>query len=185
MLARTAACSHPPRGWRLPLVLAALLLVALGAAAPRTAAAQESNTPAIVGSWSVGFPNEELNSRHLASFLPGGVVLMTNAPVFAEPTVAGDQIYSTAGHGAWERRADGSYAFTVLFLYFDAEEENWGTLTVDGVVTLDATGEAFAGTFRAVVTDAAGGPLFTGEEEPLTGARIRPGAGDGGAPPMQ
>ena len=184
MLARTAACSRPPRGWRLPLVLAALLLVLLSTAVPRTVVAQDASA-AIVGSWSVGFPNEELNSRHLASFLPGGVVLMTNAPVFPEPTVAGDQIYSTAGHGAWERRADGGYAFTVLFLYFDAQEENWGTLSVDGVVTLDASGDAFTGTFRAAATDAAGGPLFTGEEEPLTGARIRPQATAGGPPPVQ
>lgn len=171
------------RGMLIPTLLLAVALFAVaGAAAPRRAAAQEGETATIVGSWSLGFPNDDPGSRHLASFLPGGIVLMTNAPVFTEESVTGDQIYSTAGHGAWERREDGSYAFTVVFLYFDAAEENWGTLTVDGVVTLDASGDSFTGSFAATATDEEGGPLLTTEEEPLSGARIRARSGDDTAP---
>jgi hypothetical protein len=48
-------------------------------------------------------------------------------------------------------------------------------------VTLDPSGEGFSGMFRAGVTSTAGMPLFDGPEEPLTGARIRPGTGGGAA----
>lgn len=170
------ARSHRPATNPLVLVLLTAVVVTVTLAAPATgsALAQPAEPPAITGSWTLGFPNDDPTSRHLASFLPGGVVLMTNAPVFAEAAVAGDQIYSTAGHGAWIRLDDGRYAFTVVFLYFDAAEENWGTLTVHGLVMLDSSGDSFTGTFTATATDAAGGPLFAGEDEPLTGARIRP-----------
>jgi hypothetical protein len=183
MLLRSA-----PSHRRVPLIsfalLTATLLTFAAAAVPHSVAAQEGEAPTIVGSWSLGFPNDDPSSRHLASFLPDGVVLMTNAPVFTEESVARDQIYSTAGHGAWIRQDDGSYAFTVLFLYFDAAEENWGTLTVDGVVTLDPSGDSFTGTFLAAATDEDGGPLLTTEEEPLSGARIIPRSRDA-APPLQ
>ncbi len=172
--------SFPLAPLRAPLVvLAAVLAIALGAAHVSSVTAQPAATaqrPAvsIEGSWSLAFPNEEPTSRQLAAFLPGGVVVATNAPSFSEATAARGRVHSTDGLGSWERLGDGRYAFTVVFLYFDAEENNWGALSIDGVVALDASGEQFRGTFGVTVTDTADLPLFTSQNEPLTGTRIRP-----------
>ncbi len=168
---------------RAPLAAIALVLaIVVGAVHTPSAAAQPApqaqrpaaGTASIEGSWSLSFPNEEATTRQLAAFLPGGVVIATNAPSFSEETAAGGRVHSAEGLGAWERLADGRYAFTVVFLYFDAEENNWGALTIDGVVTLDADGDQFSGTFSVGVTDALGTELFTDEEDHLTGSRIRP-----------
>ena len=163
-------------------LLAVMLTVALCTAHTRPAAAQPT-PPAqlaaagIEGSWSLRFPAEEPTSRQLAAFLPGGVVVATNAPGFSEETAGGGRVHSADGLGAWTSLGDGRYAFTVVFLYFDAEENNWGALTVDGVVTLDPSGNQFSGTFSVTVTDTADMPLFSSQNEPITGSRIRPRTG--------
>lgn len=177
MIARAQRPS--PRPFVPLAILAAVIAVAAGLALPNVAAAQPSTGAPIEGSWSLAFPNEDVTSRQLVSFLPGGIVLATNAPAFADETVAGDLIYSSAGHGAWTALGGGRYSFTLIFLYFDGNEDNWASLTLDGEVTLDASGDAFTGNFTAAVTSAAGMPLFTGESEPLAGARIRPRSSSG------
>ena len=158
------------------VVLAAVLLAILGMVLPGWVAAQPTASATIEGSWSLDFPNETATSRQLVAFLPGGVVIATNAPSFSEATAAGGRVHSTEGLGAWVSLGEGRYAFIVVFLYFDPDEEPWGTLTVEGVLTLDPAGDHLHGTFRVALTSAAGMPVFAAEEEPLVGARIRPRA---------
>jgi hypothetical protein len=112
------------------------------------------------------------------AFLPGGVVIGTNAPSFSEETAAGGRVHSTDGLGSWVRLSDGRYVFTLVYLYFDAEENNWGDLTVDGHVTLDPGGDGFSGTYAVTVTDALSVMVFTAEGSPFSGARLRPRGGD-------
>ena len=165
-----------------PTLLVAVLTLAVGVGHTQPIAAQpappaQQPTAGLAGSWSLSFPSEEPTSRQLAAFLPGGVVVATNAPFFSEESAAGGRVHSADGLGAWTSLDGGRYAFTVVFLYFDAEENNWGALTIDGVVTLDASGNQFSGTFSVAVTDTVDMPLFTSQDEPITGTRIRPGTG--------
>ena len=159
------------------LTLAFILAVALSATYTTVGAQPmpraQGVAPTIEGSWSIGFPNEEPTSRQLASFLPGGVVLSTNAPTFEEEELGG-RVYSTEGHGAWAPLGSGRYAFTIVFLYFNGDEENVVSVTIEGVVTLDASGDSFRGTYSFAATSADGTPVFSVEAEPLTGTRIRP-----------
>ncbi len=159
------------------LTLALILAIALGATYStvdaQSAPQAQRITPTIEGSWSIGFPNEDPTSRQLASFLPGGVALSTNAPTFEEEELGG-RVYATAGHGAWAALGGGRYAFTIVFLYFSGDEENVVSVTIEGVVTLDASGDSFRGTYTFAVASADGTPIFSAEAEPLTGTRIRP-----------
>jgi hypothetical protein len=155
-----------------PLLIVLAVLAAMLPGAP--ARAQEADP--IVGSWTLAFPAGEPGSRQLVAFQAGGVVAATNAPTFGEPSAPGGRVHSTDGLGAWESLGGGRYAFTVIFLYFDAEEVDWGSLTVDGLVALDPAGDHFAGSFRVTVTDAAGMLVHAADEEPVVGARIRPPA---------
>ena len=158
-----------------PLALVAVVLaVALGAIAPRITAAAAGQPASIEGSWTLDFPSDEAAGQQLAAFFPGGIVVATNAPTFADESAAGGRVHSTDGLGAWRSLGNGRYAFRVVFLYFDAEEQPWGTVTVDGVVTLDATGDHFSGTFRVHATSVHGMILDTEEDEPIVGARILP-----------
>ena len=169
---------HPQPRLRRPLArLSALLvaLVAVGTALPAVSARAQA-PEAIVGTWALTFPVEEQVSRQLIAFLPGGVVMATNAPTFSEESAPGGRVHSTEGLGAWEALGEGRYAFRVVFLYFDAEENDWGALTVDGHVTVDAAGDHFAGSFGVSLTDAAGSPLIAEVDEPVLGTRVRPHA---------
>jgi hypothetical protein len=155
-------------------LLAAAFAVALGAVPPRAAVAWVGQAASIEGSWSLGFPNEDPARRQLAAFLPGGVVVVTNAPTFSEESASGGRVHSTEGLGAWASLGDGGYALRVVFLYFDAEEAPWGVLTLEGVLTLDPSGDRLEGTFDVAVVNAEGTSLFVVEGEPVSGARIRP-----------
>ena len=157
--------------------LAALLALPLSASPPRGAIARASQEASIEGSWSLDFPNEEPPRRQLAAFLPGGVGVLTNAPTFSDESAGGGRVHSTEGLGAWANLGDGRYALRVVFLYFDAEEAPWGALTVEGVLTLDPSGDRVEGAFDVAVVSAEGTPLFAAEGEPVTGARIRPRSG--------
>ena len=153
---------------------AAALAVALGTASPLAAVTRASQEASIEGSWSLGFPNEDPSRRQLAAFLPGGVVVVTNAPTFSEESAEGGRVHSTEGLGAWASLGDGTYALRVVFLYFDAEEAPWGALTLEGVLTLDPSGDRVEGAFDVAVVSAEGTPLFAAEGDPVTGVRIRP-----------
>ena len=160
-----------PRPLRLLVLLGVVLALAFGATESRALAAQPE--PSIEGTWMLSFPNDDPTLRHLAAFLPGGVVMATNAPTFSEESAHGGRVHSTEGLGVWVRLDDGRYAFTVVYLYYDVEEQPWGTLTVDGVVTLDASGNRFRGTFNVDVVDAIGALLFSSQDEPIAGTRVR------------
>jgi hypothetical protein len=174
MYARPWIPSRPGPLWR--AILAMALALPLTAALPQRVAGQAAEPVSIVGTWSVAFPNDDPTTRQLMSFLSDGVVLATNAPTFVADMETGERIYSSAGHGAWVNLDDGRYAFTLVFLYFEDDEDNWGSLTIDGVVTLDPSGDRFEGSFTVTVAAETGMPLFIGEaddSQPITGARVR------------
>src|SRR5947209_7461893 len=130
----------------LAAVLAALLMLAPGAVPSQIAVAQTTQ-PAqprgIEGSWTLNFPSEDEDPTHhqLVAFLPGGVVIATNAPTFTDESVPGGRVLSSQGLGSWEAAGAGRFAFTVVFLYFEQDETPWGALTVAGDVALDSAGD--------------------------------------------
>ncbi len=160
------------------LALLATLAAALVALHPTSIAAQPA-PPAqrialgLEGSWIVDLSTEGEIDLNLISILPGGVALATNAPSFVDEQT-GERVYSTAGHGAWAPLGGNRYGFTVVFLYFSGAEENLFTLTVEGAVTLDTSGNRFSGTYGVAGSTAAGMPIFAEEGLPITGTRIRP-----------
>ena len=155
-------------------LLTVVLAIAFIVTAPRTTVAAAGQPASIEGSWTLDFPDDPSAGQQLAAFFPGGIVVATNAPTFTDESAAGGRVHSTDGLGAWMSLGGGRYSFRVVFLYFDAEEQPWGSVTVEGVVTLDATGDHFTGTFRVHATSVHGMILDTDHDEPIVGARIRP-----------
>jgi|GEM_PF-5990794 len=130
----------------------ALLATILAYSGLTSGGAQEATPPVvddgIVGSWIVTAQGDGFSFVNVTSVLPGGVVINT----------ADD---GPAGHGAWTRTADGTYALTFVSPDFDDDGSLEGFVTVRAEATLGSDGSTFSGPFATEITDATGAVLFT------------------------
>ena len=165
------------------VLLATLAVLALGGARPLVAAAGQGQPPAsIEGAWIVSFPDFPEPGREAVVVGAGGIIVASGAPVTTFPPGEGPpgvtRLFSSQGFGAWASLGSREYSFRFVTINYTDAGEFAGTTTIEGTVLLDASGDAFSGSFTGVETDVAGnvGELFG--PFGITGTRIRaPGRG--------
>jgi hypothetical protein len=148
---------------RLSFAVAVISLVVAGLALssrqPSTNA-QDTTTPgqpAIVGAWFVTtLVGDQPPLPNMTSFYADGTVLTSSRPVFPPASEGAVPEARSAGHGAWIANDDGSVDFTFVVLVADVQGTYLGQRTIQGRLTLDATGDAWSSPFTATVTDPSG-----------------------------
>jgi hypothetical protein len=129
-----------------------------------------STKKAIVGSWieTVTFsgPGSPPPLKSLVKFSADGT--MTVADQGNVNTSAGT-VFS-AGHGSWVAVGERTFSWTIVELISDLSGNLLGTLKVRGTYTVDETGNAYAGVFKAEVNIFGDTFSFEGSNE---GTRIQ------------
>ena len=163
-------------------ILVAALIVGLVAASGRSGTRAHDGTPAVaghalVGSWQVTYtfagqtqPPVQLIS--LATYAADGTVVVANAgqlPVV--PLGAG--LFFTCGHGAWSPSGANGAEATYRFLMLDQSGGLASVNTVRSTVEVDATGDAYAGTFMLDMVTPRGTPFAPQASGTFEATRIR------------
>ena len=138
-----------------------------------TAAAQDSpaKKKVLVGSWieTVTFAGAGAPPpvKSLVTFAEDGTMTVADQ---GNVNLAAGTVFS-AGHGSWIAVGDRTFSWTMLELVSDLNGNLIGTLKIRGTYTVDETGNAYTGTFRAELTDIGGNVLqFEGTN---AGSRIQ------------
>lgn len=153
---------------RVPFLVAGLAVAAaammFASTQPRTGA--QTGTPTAVeqgfaGAWRVTFDTPTGPSQSLLTVMADGVVLFSGRPV--SPAADGfPVIFSSAAHGAWQLAGPNAAAFTWVGLVTDGEGTLLAVVTDSVEATLDATGNAWSGSYSATVNDPDGNELYVG-----------------------
>jgi hypothetical protein len=150
--------------------LAALLAVAvatalvLGSTQLRTGA--QTGTPSaagqgFVGAWRLTFDTPLGASQSLLTAMADGTVLFSGRPV--SPAAGGfPVIFSSAGHGVWQRTGPTTAEATWVGLVTDGQGNFLASVTDSVEVTLGADGNSWSGSYSATVADPDGNVLFVG-----------------------
>ena len=163
--------------WIPVLVLAIVAMVA--ARLPAATARQETAPPAghpLVGSWkvTVSFDGQPpLVLPNLATYTSDGTAVIAAPPQLPEtPGSTTPRDFFSPGHGTWVATGERTADLQFIFLVTDRGGNLASTNTVRATLELDATGDAYTGTFVLEIVDPAGrGPApLTGT---LRGSRIR------------
>ena len=145
-----------PRG---PVLLSGVVVALLGlvAAARRTDAARAGHP--LVGAWLLSLPDEPDASPRLNSYTADGIAVQTHPA-------------GTNAQGVWAPTGERTAVLTLLLLGL-ARGATQGTGRVRAVLEVDATGDAFTGSFTVEFVAADG--ASRGEEAPLrvAGTRVR------------
>ncbi len=126
----------------------------------------ESSTPtatgnSFVGAWRVTFDTPMGPSQSLLTVMADGTVLFSGRPV-SPAAGPNPTTFSSAAHGAWEATGPDTAATTWVGLVTDGEGNFLAVVTDSVVATLDASGDAWSGTYSASVADPNGNVLYVG-----------------------
>jgi hypothetical protein len=155
-------------------VLTALILATTSITPARNGRDRSDNTAstkkAIVGSWieTVTFsgPGSPPPLKSLVTFSADGTMAVADQ---GNVNLSAGTVFS-AGHGSWVAQGDRTFSWTVVELISDLNGNLMGTLKVRGTYTVDETGNAYSGVFKAEVNISGNTFSFEGNNE---GARIR------------
>ena len=128
-----------------------------------------------VGSWRVTATDHEPPELSLGTFGADGTVVTSPRPVFPPFGPSGDEVYTSAGHGAWEATGPDTGIMTFVVLTADRHGNPLITVTVRANGTLAADGQTFSGEGSRTFTDPAGNIVGT-EPAIVEGTRIVAGA---------
>jgi hypothetical protein len=161
---------------RVPVLLLVVAVVLLGALAIGRpilgTAAQDAPSGAVhplVGTWLLTFPDEPGAGPSLNSYTADGIAFQTDP-------LRGD------AQGAWEATGERTAVMNLLWVFYDGDVFQ-GTGRVRATFEVDATGDAFVGTFTDEFVAADG--ISQGENGPfpVEGARVRAEPPSTGATP--
>ena len=111
-----------------------------------------STKKVIVGSWieTVTFsgPDAPPPLKSLVTFSADGTTTVADQ---GNVSLAAGTVFS-AGHGSWIAQGDRTFSWTVIELVSDLNGNLIGTLKVRGTYTVDETGNAYSGFFKADLT---------------------------------
>ena len=114
-----------------------------------------------VGAWRVTFDTPTGPSQSLLTVMGDGTLLFSGRPV--SPAAGGfPVIYSSTAHGAWQATGPTGAAMTWIGLVTDGEGVLLAVVTDSVEATLDATGNAWSGSYSASVNDPDGNELYVG-----------------------
>ena len=135
--------------------------------------AAQSEAP-LAGAWQIGRDDVPL-VRALAAFGQDRTIVLDTQPSHpVEPPEDGvTRHYQSAGHGAWERDADGAYRVTWVHLEYDQDGRLILTVTVRGRLTLDPGGDTFRLERSQEIRTPDGALVRASPPGPYTGTRIR------------
>lgn len=129
-----------------------------------------STKKVIVGSWieTVTFsgPGAPPPLKSLVTFSADGTTTVADQ---GNVSLAGGTVFS-AGHGSWIAQGERTFSWTTVELVSDLEGNLIGTLKVRGTYTVDETGNAYSGFFKADLTIFGNTLTFEGTNE---GTRIQ------------
>ena len=112
----------------------------------------------IVGSWleTVTFPDPAPPLKSLVTFSEDGNMLVAD-----QGAVTAEVVFS-AGHGSWIHQRGRIFAWSQVEIIYDATDGSLvGYLKVNGVYTVDETGNGYTGEFHAAVAAPDGTILFS------------------------
>lgn len=112
----------------------------------------------IVGSWleTVTFPDPQPPLKSLVTFSEDGNMLVAD-----QGAVTAEVVFST-GHGSWIHQRGRTFAWSQVEIIYDPTDGSlMGYLKVNGVYTVNETGNGYTGEFHAAITAPDGTVLFT------------------------
>lgn len=129
-----------------------------GGAAPATPLAVERG---LVGAWRLTFDTPTGPSQSLLTVMADGTLLFSGRPV--SPAAGGfPVIFSSTAHGAWRATGPSGAAMTWVGLVTDGEGTLLAVVTDSVEASLDATGNAWRGSYSATIDDPDGNELYVG-----------------------
>jgi hypothetical protein len=140
-------------------------LLAIAGRVPPPAAAQTATPNAVtgsplVGSWAVAVTVQgqpPLVLPNLATFAADGTVVVAAPPRLPElPGTGGTTDLFSGGHGAWIASGERGARVRFAFLVSDQNGQFASTNTVRGILEVDATGNAYLGSFDLDIADPTG-----------------------------
>ena len=138
-----------------PLVVACALVSMVAT----TASGQDSQGGTLQGTWNMQITLTDCAGHVIRSFpsliefAAGGTVVESNGGT--------PQALKTPGEGVWRHTTDNNYAFRFKFFTFNSLNVFTGWTIIAGETTVDATGNANAGSATVKVYDASGMLLAT------------------------
>jgi len=138
-----------------PLVVACALVTI----AATTASGQGTEGGRLQGTWEMQLTLTDCaghvigTGQSIAIFMAGGTMMESQAP---RP-----QAQKTPGEGVWRHTTDNDYAFRFKYFTFNAQNVFTGWTIITGATTVDATGNANAGSATVRVYDSNGVLLAT------------------------
>jgi hypothetical protein len=164
------------RASRIVSVFAIVLfgLIASGRTGPTAA---QDGTPiaaekGFIGSWQVTVSFAEgPPGRSLGTIDADGTIVVSIPPVMPWPGAAGDVLFLSSAHGAWEATGSDSAIVTFVGLVADGQGTLFGTATIRASITLNPDGETFSGSNTVTIADEAGNTMAT-RRGTIQGTRI-------------